>query len=100
MGNVHDGEAEFAREGEYWTIRVRDRELRVRDSKGMRYLAELLAHPQREVDAIALSGARAPSPLSAAAAAEAGLGSGADARGDSVLDDRARREYRARLDDL
>jgi len=35
----------FRREGEYWTIIYRSTVLRLRDVKGLRYLAALLAHP-------------------------------------------------------
>jgi hypothetical protein len=35
----------FRREGEYWTIVYRGVVLRLRDSKGLRYVAHLLRHP-------------------------------------------------------
>ena len=38
----------FRKDGRYWTIVYRDRDLRVRDTKGMRYLAHLLRYPGRE----------------------------------------------------
>ena len=38
----------FRREGDYWSIVFEERTVRVRDLKGMRYLARLLAHPGRE----------------------------------------------------
>ena len=35
----------FLKEGEYWTICCDGIVVRLRDSKGLRYLAELLRHP-------------------------------------------------------
>ncbi len=37
----------FRREGDYWSLEFEGRTVRVRDLKGMRYLARLLAHPGR-----------------------------------------------------
>ena len=39
----------FRREGEYWTIVYGDTSIRVRDTKGLQYIAHLLAHPGREM---------------------------------------------------
>jgi hypothetical protein len=39
----------FRRDGEYWTARCGRREVRLRDSKGMRDLASLLARPRVHV---------------------------------------------------
>src|SRR5262249_15116292 len=41
----------FCREGEYWTVRYEGSVARVKDVKGLRYLARLLAHPGREFHA-------------------------------------------------
>lgn len=38
----------FRKEGRFWTIVYRDRDLRIRDTKGMRYLAHLLRFPGQE----------------------------------------------------
>src|SRR5262245_7837199 len=37
----------FCREGDFWTISYEGRLVRLKDAKGMRYLAELLRHPGR-----------------------------------------------------
>jgi hypothetical protein len=50
-----------------------DVELRIRDSKGIRYLAALLGSPGREIEAIALVGERVADPARRTEAAEAGL---------------------------
>jgi hypothetical protein len=39
----------FCREGEYWTISYRDRLVRLKDVKGLQYIAYLLAHPREQV---------------------------------------------------
>jgi hypothetical protein len=72
----------IAREGEYWTIRHGASIVRLRPSKGLGYLAELVARPRIEVHALEL-----------AAAGDVG-----DAG--PVLDHRARAEYRERLAEL
>src|SRR6185503_12369983 len=41
--------ASFRREGEYWTVRFGTDAFRLRDSKGLRHLARLLAEPGREI---------------------------------------------------
>jgi hypothetical protein len=56
----------FRREGEYWTVSYDGSVVRVRDAKGMRYLAQLMAHPGREFHAIDLEAAdRQPAPAGA-----------------------------------
>src|SRR5262245_4494184 len=44
----------FRIEGEYWTIAFDGRVFRLRDTKGLRYVAHLLAHPATRVGAVAL----------------------------------------------
>jgi hypothetical protein len=39
----------FRREGEHWTVAYEGRVARVRDAKGLHYLAHLLANPWREL---------------------------------------------------
>src|SRR4029450_2411016 len=58
----------FRREGEYWTVAYDGSVVRLRDTKGLHHLAQLLAHPGRGFHGIALAGAGRQ-------AAPAGLGS-------------------------
>lgn len=44
----------FAREGEYWTIAYGGGVVRLRDTTGLRHLAQLLWHPMREFHALEL----------------------------------------------
>jgi hypothetical protein len=80
-------------EGEYWTISYEGRLLRLRDSKGLRILARLLAEPGRPFPAVDLErlGEGGDQPTVRALAAQ-------DAS--ELLDDEARRAYRARLLEL
>ena len=94
------GPDRFLREGEVWAITFDGTTIRLRDTKGLRYLARLLAEPGREIAALDL--AIGPSPVAdrtiRASVAEAGLaGVGGS---EPVLDGEARTAYRARLVDL
>jgi pimeloyl-ACP methyl ester carboxylesterase len=86
---------EWVREGDYWTVRFGERELRIRDSKGIRYLAELLNRPDTELAALELQAVgtgptpRVPVDREAELREEADLG--------PVLDARAKAQYRERL---
>ncbi len=88
----------FRRDGDVWTVRYDGRDLRLKDGKGPRYLATLLAAPGRECHVLQLAGmAAAP----AASAAHDGLSIGLPGGCiDDAPDERARSAYRARLDEL
>ena len=75
----------FQREGEVWRVVYAGTEVRLRDAKGLRDLARLLADPARPVAAVDLAGA-------GVAGAQGDLG--------EVVDARARAAYRRRLADL
>jgi hypothetical protein len=77
----------FRSEGDTWTLAFGGRSVPLRDAKGLRDLAVLLAAPGREVAATELIAGVAGT----AAAGLATLGA------DPVLDDRARAAYRTRL---
>jgi hypothetical protein len=77
---------EFRRDGEVWTLIFAGRRAQLRDAKGLRDLAVLLAAPGREVAAADLVTGGAQ-PVQAFGA-------------DPVLDERARAEYQARLTEL
>jgi hypothetical protein len=47
----------FRREGDVWTIGFDERALRLKDTKGLRYLARLIGHPGQEYHVIDLAGA-------------------------------------------
>jgi hypothetical protein len=86
----------FCREGDYWSVAFEGRTVRVRDVKGMHYLARLLADPGREfhvMDLVGLeSGGNAPEGRS-----EPELQSSAPGDAGEMLDARAKEAYRRRL---
>ena len=56
----------FRREGDYWTVTFEGHTVRVRDLKGMRYLARLFADPGREFHVLDLVAAETGSPVQVA----------------------------------
>ncbi|MCE7003603.1 hypothetical protein LWC34_12310 [Kibdelosporangium philippinense] len=72
----------FRREGEYWSLTHAADVVRLKHSKGVRYLAELLSRPGVEVHTMQLT----------AAVRQSSLG--------PVLDGQAKAAYRARIEDL
>ena len=90
----------FRREGDYWSVVFEGHTVRVRDLKGMRYLARLLADPGREFHVLALVAAesgQASGPESDRAADLPHTGPG-DAG--EMLDARAKDTYRRRLAEI
>ena len=51
MTPVHPTTHVLRQEGEYWTLEFRGQVVRLKDSKGLRYLAVLLRHPGRKIPA-------------------------------------------------
>jgi tetratricopeptide (TPR) repeat protein len=92
------GRSVFRREGEYWSIAFEGRSIRVRDVKGLRYLAALLAAPGRELHALDLVGSEGLS----ASGVDPGPGLKTYGWGDAgeILDPQAKAAYRQRLADL
>ena len=90
----------FRREGDYWTVVFDGRTIRVRDLKGMRYLARLLAEPGREhhvLDLVAAEnggGARADTDY-AGDLPRSGWGDAGE-----MLDAQARDAYRRRITEI
>jgi hypothetical protein len=87
--------ATFTCEGDTRTVRFTGRTVLVRDLKGLRYLARLLAEPGREfhvLDLVAVEHGTLPTCDSAPDDAPAAAGAGLE-----VLDQQAREAYRRRL---
>jgi predicted ATPase len=91
----------FVREGDVWAISYEKRTWRMRDAKGLQYLAQLLAVPGRELTAMDLAGGKSASAGmdDARRAHEAGLSLETE-RGDALIDGAARTAYRERLKEL
>ena len=73
----------FRREADFWTVSYDGEGAQMAELKGFWDLARLLGHPDREVHCLELRG-----------------GEAADDQGAEVLDERARREIEARVDEL
>jgi hypothetical protein len=96
-------EAVLRQEGEYWTLAWRDVNVRLRDARGLRLIALLLASPGRDFHAVELAAWPGPPPAPSdvmGAVHDAGLRTGALGGDDSTSDAEALRQYRARLLEL
>jgi tetratricopeptide (TPR) repeat protein len=78
-------EAQFRKEQDFWTIRYGEKLLRLKNSKGLGYVAQLLRYPGREIHALVLSGG--------------GEMNGPGGAGE-MLDSTARSDYRHRIGEL
>jgi hypothetical protein len=87
----------LCREGDYWLVVFAGRTARLRDAKGLRYLARLIADPGRELSALALVALE----RGAADGANDGI-EGLHTEGDAgpLLDVRAKEAYRRRLAEI
>jgi tetratricopeptide (TPR) repeat protein len=90
----------FRREGDYWSIVFEGRTVRVRDLKGMRYLARLLADPGREYHVLDLVAAETGSDAQGASSHAAGLPRSALGDAGEGLDAQAKDAYRRRLAEI
>jgi hypothetical protein len=94
-------DAVFRREGEFWTIAYGGETFRLRDVKGLGYIASLLAADGREVHVLELVGAAAGRPADVRAQlTEHDLVASRPSDRDAVLDDRAKADYGRRLREL
>jgi hypothetical protein len=94
-------EARFVREGDFWTIAYDGTTMRLRDLKGLQYLALLLASPGRELHVLELVAADSGGVrVDAARFAGDGLHPGQPADLDPFVDARAKQEYRNRIEEL
>ena len=108
--NAHAGI--LRKEGEYWNVGYGGKTFRLKDTKGLGYLAHLLRHPGIEFHVLDLFGGIASRRDDDAGAAERGLERGDEALekagihvaglGDAgeMLDEQAKAEYRRRLGEL
>ncbi len=90
----------FRREGEYWLIVHEEESFRLRDLKGLRYLAHLLAEPGREFHAVDLVMMEAGGTSWPAAGREPGMSGTRASDAGPLLDAPAKEAYRARLREL
>jgi tetratricopeptide (TPR) repeat protein len=88
----------FRREGDFWTIAYDGKDIRLKDAKGLQYIAHLLRHDGRELHAADLAAGVELSPSTGQSDAGEIVGGLGDAG--EVLDAQARAAYRQRLADL
>ncbi len=95
----------FRREGEYWTVIYEGSLVRLRDSKGLRYLAALLTNPGREFHVVDLEGEQQREASAATGSGRRAVSDELEVRSDlgdagEMLDATAKAAYRAHLEDL
>ena len=90
----------FRREGDYWSVIFEGHTVRVRDLKGMRYLARLLADPGREFHVLDLVAAESASAASIARSPAGRLPRSVLGDAGAMLDARAKDAYRRRLAEI
>jgi hypothetical protein len=93
----------FRPEGEYWSIAFAGEAFRLKDVKGLHYLAQLLRHPGREFHVLDLAAAGQTAGLGGARPSpgrEDDLHQGRISGTGPILDQQAKAAYRARLRDL
>ena len=92
----------FRREGEYWSVVFAGRTVRMRDLKGIRYLARLLADPGREFHVLDLVAAEHGHVARVERGRADGLSHTGPGPGDAgeMLDARAKDAYRRRLAEI
>jgi tetratricopeptide (TPR) repeat protein len=90
----------FCRQGDYWSLEFEGRTVRVRDLKGMHYLARLLAHPGREFHALDLVAAESVGVARSESSLTAEVPRTALGDAGEMLDARAKSAYRRRLAEI
>jgi non-specific serine/threonine protein kinase len=87
------------REGDIWALEYSGRVVRIRDSKGVHYLAELLSSPGVEIHSLALSGA-SPDPGARGRAIPSEVVTASSDDAGPALDATAKAAYRRRIEEL
>jgi tetratricopeptide (TPR) repeat protein len=90
----------FHREGDYWSVIFDGHTVHLRDLKGMRYLARLLADPSREYHVLDLVAAEAGRAAQADDSEPATLPRSGFGDAGEILDPRAKDAYRRRLAEI
>ena len=85
----------MVRDGDWWTVGCADTRVRLRDTKGMRYLADVVAHPGAERHALDLVDL-----VEGVAAADTGIDRRKLGDAGELLDARSRALYRRRVAEL
>ena len=95
-----DADNVFRREGDYWLLAFEGQIVRLRDMRGVQYLARLLGSPGREFHVVDLVAVAQVGPADTIHVAEPGLRSGDAGDAGEMLDTRAKDAYRRRLTEI
>ena len=90
----------FRREGDFWTVTFDGRTVRIRDLKGVRYLARLLADPGREHHVLELVAGETSGPTHRDSRPRAGQPHPELGDAGALLDTQAKEAYRRRLAEI
>jgi hypothetical protein len=90
----------FRREGEYWSVAFQRQTVRLRDQKGLRYLARLLAHPGRDFHVLDMVADESGSAVDSGGNVEADLTISVGLDAGVLLDAQAKKAYRRRLAEI
>jgi len=90
----------FRREGDYWSVVFEGRTVRLRDLRGMAYLARLLAAPGTDVHVLDLVAGERANDTPASPSTEPGLAFAGAIDAGALLDAQAKESYRRRLSEI
>ena len=101
-----ESQAVFQTEGDYWTIAYEGKTARLKDAKGLHYIAHLIGHPSQEIRALDLAarsdgaGKEAVDIESVEDLARTGVLAGDLGHAGEMLDAQAKADYQRRLTEL
>jgi hypothetical protein len=95
-----DADSVFRREGDYWLVAFEGQIVRLRDMRGVQYLARLLGSPGREFHVVDLVAVAQGGPADTTHVAEPGLRFRDAGDAGEMLDTRAKDAYRRRLTEI
>jgi tetratricopeptide (TPR) repeat protein len=99
--NAHAaGESVFRREGDYWCVAFLGQVVRLRDLKGLRYLARLFADPGREFHVLDMVAAEGDGSVGTSPDADIGLAIASTLDAGVLLDAQAKEAYCRRLAEI
>ena len=93
----------FRKEGEFWTIACRDKTFRIKDVRGLAYIAYLLGHPREEIHVLSLAskvGGELPETTEGERATQPDLTVGRMGDAGEMLDAQAKAAYKRRTAEL
>jgi hypothetical protein len=89
------------REGDYWTVAYEGKTWRLKDAKGLHYIAYILAHPGEEIRAVDLASRVGGAGAEVDRAGAQDLARSADlGHAGEMLDQQAKAEYQRRLQEI